>query len=116
MHGKDDHAVIERAIEALTARGYPSTRRNYRNVTNEEKILTSKEEDHSSLNRRNLLISTSLGALALFSHLVCAIPMLHDALPLTVLQTLMSPYTQCSLATVAMLGPARSMLKAGVKV
>ena len=103
---EEPHNSITDLIQTLTSKGFPSKQRDYQ--TTSEKSEIEKNENQSLWNKwRQLIIATSLLILSGLGHLVegqqISIPLI-GSLPF-----------HAALATFALLGPGRSILKAGIK-
>ena len=93
-------------IQTLTSKGFPTKERNYQIISNN--VDLEKEDNQSLWNKwRQLIIATSLLILSGMGHLVegqqISIPVVG------------SLSFHAALATFALLGPGRSILKAGIK-
>jgi len=93
-------------IQTLSSKGFPSKERDYQTISNN--IELEKNENQNLWNKwRQLIIATSLLILSGMGHLVegqqISIPLI-GSLPF-----------HAALATFALLGPGRSILKAGLK-
>ena len=102
---KEPNQNITDLIHTLTSKGFPSRERDYQ--TTSENIELEKNENQNLWNKWNeLIIATSLLILSGIGHLVegqqLSIPLI-GSLPF-----------HAALATFALLGPGRSILKAGI--
>ena len=100
----NDH--VTDLIQTLTSKGFPSKERDYQATTNNIELETN--ENQNLWNKwRQLIIATSLLILSGMGHLVegqqISIPLI-GSLPF-----------HAALATFALLGPGKSILKAGIK-
>ncbi len=103
---EDPNKNLTDLIQTLTSKGFPSAERDYQ--TNSQTIELEKNENQNLWNKwRQLIIATSLLIFSGMGHLVegqqISIPLI-GSLPF-----------HAALATFALLGPGRSILKAGIK-
>jgi len=97
---------ITNLIQTLTSKGFPSRERDYQtsSVNNE----LEKNENQNLWNKwRQLIIATSLLILSVMGHLV-------EGQPISIPLIGSLPF-HAALATFALVGPGRSILKAGIK-
>ena len=103
---EEPHTNLNELIQTLTSKGFPSRERDYQ--TSAENIELEKNDNHNLWNKwRQLIVATLLLILSGTGHLVegqqISIPLI-GSLPF-----------HAGLATFALLGPGRSILKAGIK-
>ncbi len=103
---KEPNNNLTDVIQTLTSKGFPSSERDYQKISNNLELESN--ENQSLWNKwRQLIIATSLLILSGMGHLV-------EGQKLSIPLIGLLPF-HAGLATYALLGPGRSILKAGLK-